>query len=177
MFWTWVLYRLRSGVLFLDDKLPCKKKAPRLNLWTALKVLTVKYCLSYPGAYVKWSGKTDTEEIMYFLCALSNDKWSCLSGEFLSKCWFCKQKESAFQVLFLFIYFFFNNAANQKLYLLDLLDNLKSTYVKKCPSVTLTFCTLLLCRSIIYSKANNSRNILLCMLQLLMRIFQCLLLE
>lgn len=79
---------------------------------------------------------------------------------FLANADFCKQKESAFQALFLFIYFF-NNAANQKLYLLDLLDNWKSTYVKKYPPVTLTFCTLLLCRSIIYSKANNSRNILL----------------
>lgn len=55
---------------FLMISYRARKKTPRLNPWTALKLLTVKYCLSFPGAYVKWSGKTDSEEIMYF-CVLS----------------------------------------------------------------------------------------------------------
>lgn len=49
------------------------KKTPKLNPWTALEVLTVKCCLSLPGTYVKWCGKTDIAEITYcLLCQMMN---------------------------------------------------------------------------------------------------------
>lgn len=106
MLQTWVLYQLLSDILFLDDHLPCKKKTPHLNPWKVLKVLTVKYCLSFPGAYVKWSGKTDTEEIMYFLCAFSNDQCARLSGEFLTKGWFLQAERISISSLLLLFFFF-----------------------------------------------------------------------
>lgn len=119
-------------MIIYQEKTPTPKPVKNMK---ALRVLTVKYCLSFPGAYVKWSGKTDTEEIMYFLWAFSNDKCSCLSREFLTKCWFLQANRISISSIF------FYSAANQKLYLLHLLDNWKFIY-QKFPTVPLIFNTL-----------------------------------